>query len=597
MPISLVTFLPLAVALGICLVPVWLLRHAKNPRAQDYLVASRYTRPEVIGNASIGYALRMAALGPLFAWGASGDLWPVIIASAFIGLGIYLVYVLRKRLLEFMDDALGDDRSITVHAFLARQHGNDPRVRTLSASLTLCALVGLLVAEALAVSAFLKPLLNGGSVIAYLIVLGALLLVVWIALLAGQSGVLHSSQLLLGVFYLGLLGSTLLLLYLHVSARTTVPPHGALALVSLAVLGVIVLWYRRSKYVDTEPIRGAVSSDPESRAPASARALSRVEKILNIFLSVLLALIIIVAVLELNAVGWATIVRDGTNALRRRTELPATGLLALALLPLFYPLVDITSWLRLAATGIDRNSRVDPSRRAIQLRGVLRICAIEVPLMWLFICMFGAIAAIATGMQASANVAQAFATRLLTAGGIAVIVGALLLICFFAAALSTMGALFSACLATVRYDMVALRLPPSHGKTEPSREPAVRRRTFVAMLVLAVAVLFCVADAYLPVSAWTSTFVALVFAPCCAQLSFVPLVLGTILGRKHAGFRAVSGGWALVILGTGVASAIVAVIVYIATGSEACLWSAAPLCLGSGVVLLMVARRSSLAAA
>jgi len=599
MPISLVTFLPLAVALGICLVPVWLLRYSANQRAQDYLVASQYTRHEVIGNASIAYALRMAAFGPLFAWGASGDLWPVIVASVFIGLGVYLVYVLRRPLLEFIDDALGDDRSITVHLFLARQHGNDPRVRALSASLTLCALLGLLVAEALALSAFLKPLLNGGSVTVYLIVLGALLLVVSIAVLAGHSGVLHSSQLLLGMFYLGLLGSTLLLLYLHLSARTTMPAHGALALACVAVLAVIALWYRRSKYVDTEPIRSAASSGVDSRASASARALSRVEKILNIFLSVLLALIIIVAVMELNAAGWATIVRDSTNALRARTELPATGLLALALLPLFYPLVDVTSWLRLAAAGKDSDPRVDPSRRSMQLRGILRTCAVEVSLMWLFICMFGAVAATATGMHASATVVQGFAAGLLAAGDIAVVVTPLLLICYFAAALSTMGALYLACLATVRYDILPLRLRESSlGKTQPSRESRARRHTLVAggVLVLAVAALFCVADAFLPVSAWTSTFAALVFALCCAQLSFFPLVVGAILRRKRGEFGTVSGGWALVILGSGVASSLVAVILYFTTGSEAWLWSASPLCLGLGVVLFMVARRPSLAA-
>src|SRR5262249_62256775 len=138
-----VTFFPLAVALVVCLVPIWLLPRRRRRWARDYIVASQPTRPEIAGNASIAYALRMAAFGPLFAWGASGDLWPVIVASVFIGLGVYLVYVLRKPLLEFMDDALGDDRAITVHAFLARQHGNDPRVRALSASLTLCALLGL----------------------------------------------------------------------------------------------------------------------------------------------------------------------------------------------------------------------------------------------------------------------------------------------------------------------------------------------------------------------------------------------------------------------------------------------------------------------
>ncbi|MGI8895185.1 MAG: hypothetical protein ACR2HE_05965, partial [Casimicrobiaceae bacterium] len=71
---SFVTFIPLMLALGICFIPVWLLRDAKHRRAQDYFVSSQQTRPEVVRNSSIAYALRMAAFGPLFAWGASGDL-------------------------------------------------------------------------------------------------------------------------------------------------------------------------------------------------------------------------------------------------------------------------------------------------------------------------------------------------------------------------------------------------------------------------------------------------------------------------------------------------------------------------------------------
>lgn len=583
MPISLVTFLPLVLALGICLVPVWLLRHAEARRAQDYLVASQHTRPEVAGNASIAYGLRMAAFGPLFAWGASGDIWPVVIASAFIALGVYLVYALRKPLLEFIDDALGDDRSITVHAFLARQHGNDARVRVLAASLTLCAVLGLLVAEALALSAFLRPLLNGSSALAYLLVLSLLLLIVLIAALSGHSGVLHSSQIVLGVFYLGLFCSTVLLLYLHLSARTTMPAHGALALAFVAVFGVVALWYRRSKYVDTEPIRRATSGDRIGH-----HALSRVEKILNICVSVLLVLIIIVALMELNAAGWATVVRDSTNALRTRTEVPASGLLALALLPLFYPVVDVTSWLRLAATERDRNPRVDSGRRSIELRNVLRTCAIEACLMWLFICMFGAIAATAVGTQGGATALQAFVARLVASGDIAVIVVPLLLMSVLLAALAAMSALFSACLATVRYDMLALGWPePSPGQGGPSREATARRRTLVAgcLLVFAVATLFRAADAFLPIRAPGSLFVALVFALCCAQLSFAPLVLDAILDRKRGGSGRVSARWTLVILASGIASALVALIVYFATGAEAWLWSAVPLCLGTGLVL------------
>src|SRR5215468_8066942 len=290
---SVVTFFPLAVALVVCLVPIWLLPRRRRRWARDYIVASQPTRPEIAGNASIAYALRMAAFGPLFAWGASGDLWPVIIASGFLGVGIFLVYRLREPLLEFLDASLAIDRSITVHEFVARHHGNDRTVRVLSAGLTLCALLALLVGEALVLSAFLKPMLNGMSAIACLLVVAALLSVVLIAALSGHSGIMHSSQLLLGMFYLALFGSTVLLLYVHLSARTVMPAHGTLAVVFVAVFGVIALWYRRSKYVDSDPIRNTTSAG-NPRESSGARALSRLQKILNICLSVLLVLIIVV---------------------------------------------------------------------------------------------------------------------------------------------------------------------------------------------------------------------------------------------------------------------------------------------------------------
>jgi hypothetical protein len=204
---SFATLLPLVLALGISFVPVWLLRRPNHGRAQDYFVSSGPTRPEVVRNASIAYALRMAAFGPLFAWGATRDLWPALIGSAFLGLGVYLIYILRRPLLEFLDGALSRDRSITVHEFIARQHGNDPRVRLLAASLTVFALLGLLGGEALAVAALLKPLLPPSAAVC-LCVFGALLLTALHAIPSGHSGVMHSAQLQLGMLYLGLLGST-----------------------------------------------------------------------------------------------------------------------------------------------------------------------------------------------------------------------------------------------------------------------------------------------------------------------------------------------------------------------------------------------------
>ena len=98
-------FLTLVVFVGISLVPVLLLRRKSYPRAQDYFVSSDHTPPGVIRNSSIAYALKAAAFGPLLLWGATGDLWPAIISAAFLGLGLALIYVLRRPLLAFFGRA------------------------------------------------------------------------------------------------------------------------------------------------------------------------------------------------------------------------------------------------------------------------------------------------------------------------------------------------------------------------------------------------------------------------------------------------------------------------------------------------------------
>jgi hypothetical protein len=169
---SFLEFLLIVLSVGICLVPVWLLRRQQHARAQDCCVASQPTPPAVVRNSSIAASLRVAAFGPFFAFGASGDFWPAIVGAVSFGLGLYLIYVLCRPMLEFLDSALAGDRSITVHAFIARQHGHDTRVRLLAASLTLFALLGLVVCEAVAVAALLKPLLPGDVALVYLFVVG-----------------------------------------------------------------------------------------------------------------------------------------------------------------------------------------------------------------------------------------------------------------------------------------------------------------------------------------------------------------------------------------------------------------------------------------
>jgi hypothetical protein len=595
---SFLVFLPVMLSVGICLVPVFILRRSEYKRAQDYFVSSQPAPPNVIRNASVAYAVRMAAFGPFFAWGASGDFWPAIISSVCFGLGIYLIYILRRPMLYFLDHALVGDRSITVHEFIARRHGNDPRVRLFAASLTIFALIALVAGEAFAVAALLKPIVTGYGQSIHLVMVGLFLLMALYAVVSGNSGAMHSAQLQLGMLYLGLFGSTALLLYLHVSALTPMPPQGAFAVVFVTACCALVLYYRRSKYVDTSPVAKAGPTNnneikPSRRSPG-AGPLRVFEKILNPCISVFAVLIIVLALMEFYSAGIPALARDSVAVLQMRTGTSGVGLVALALLPLFYPLIDITNWQRIAAAEKDRDrNTTGPSRRSAALRGIFRTYALESPLLCLFMCMFGAVATMSMQAPAGADMVGAFMQQLVSARNpVTAAALSLLLVSVAAMALSTMSSAFSASLCTIRYDLLPAFWPKLVPGETQAREAIARRRTLVAggALFLLMLAAFCVADTSLQISVTSSTFLALIFAFCCAQLSFAPLILGPMIARTTGGGETVSPGWALAILGIGAASGLGAVTGYLATGMEPWLWAAVPICLGSGFLLFAAAQ-------
>src|SRR5262249_6542146 len=144
-------------------------------------------------------------------------------------------------------------------------------------------------------------------------------------------------------------------------------------------------------------------------------------------------------------------------------------------LPLFHPVVDMTNWQRLAAFEKDARD-IEPSQRPAIFRGILRIYAIETPLMSLFMCMFGVIAVVAMATPSSADAIEAFIHEL--AGEDNAVAGAalaLLLVSVFAIALSTMSSLFSAGLCTVRYDVLPAFWPERGSAAAQAGEGATRR--------------------------------------------------------------------------------------------------------------------------
>lgn len=578
--------------------PVFLLRAKQFAQVQDYVVAAGPTPTGVLQNASIAYALRLALFAPAFIWGARGDLLAAIAFAAAAGLGMFLLYVLRRPLRDFFQTRLERDQSITVHAFIASLHGNDRRVRSLAAVLTVIALFGLLIAEAVGLTVLLKPMQPGSAVWAYLLVGTMLAAVPLYATPSGHSAVMHAAQAQLGTAYLGLFGAAAFLLYLLLAAFPPMPPHGTLTIAGAAVLCLAVLVYCRSRYVDTSPIGIATGSDGTAPVePRAGRLLKRFNKVLNPVLSALLVTTAVFALMGLFSIGIDKVMRDAATTLRQPTGITGIELATLVLLPLCYPMVDVTNWQRLAAFEKDAPAGYD---RTGELRRFIRGYAVKTTLLLLLVVMVSAIAAMATATRPGAEIVQTFIARLaFQQNFIAVGALAFLLIGVIAIAFSTMISLFSAGLCTLHADLLPLLLRPRTTPDQAGRTldtaglgPITPQRvTAVGLLFFVViAIGFALTETMLTDSTISRSYLAVLIAFACCQLSFVPLVLGSIIGRQRGASNATGPRWALAILGTGAGAGVGAVVIHLVTGTEAWLWAAVPACLACGGMLAALAR-------
>jgi hypothetical protein len=577
--------------LGISLIPVYLLRRRQYARAREYFVASEHTPSGVVQNSSIAYSLQIATVGQFFSWGARGDFWPAIVFSAMFGAGLYLIYTLRRPMLAFMSEALGRDRSITVPGFIARQHGNDARVQLFAAALSLFAFTGLITSAAIGVASLVKPILPGGLNATFPIACGLLGLMMLYTIPAGNSGAMRSAQAQLGILYFGLIGSTLIVLYMLISSAGRMPPHGTFAVAVLTVCCAVVLIYRRSRYIDTSPIGRLVSGRGADMERLGARLFRRFSRVLNEVVALLAATTLAIALIELYAQGFPAIIPESVAALHAETRTSISGLLALVLLPIFYPIVDTTNWLRITALEADPHSaRVDVVRTPEAFARVLGMYAGASALLWLFICMFGTIAVLATGMPRGADIVQSFVVWLASQqNDVADAALWLLFVSVIAMAVLTMSAMFSATLATIRYDIIPVVWPSLTSElAQPSGQAVANKRAVIAggALCFAIFVVLSSLNHDPDLSFISVRFLDLQLACLCAQLAFSPLVLGPMIGGNSA---AVSPAWAIAVLGAGIVAGQGVIIVSLQPDHKAWLWSAIPSCLGSGLSLYVVA--------
>jgi hypothetical protein len=584
--------LALIACVGISCVPIYLLGHGVFVRAREYFVASEHTPPRVVRNCSIAYSLQIATFGQFFGWGAKGEFWPAMIFAAMFGVGLYLIHRLRLPMLAFMSQALERDRSVTVPGFIARQHGNDARVRLIAATLSVCAFAGLIASAALGAASLVKPILPGGLNTTFPIACSLLVLMLLYTIPAGNSGAMRSAQALLGILYFSLIGSTLIVLYMLISSAGQMPPQSTFAVTVLVACCAIVLIYRKSRYIDTTRIGSPIFGEATDIELLGAHLFRRFSWIVNVLIAVLAATTLVFALIGLYAQGVTTVITENVSALRAGTRISISGLLTLVLLPIFYPIVDTTNWLRITALEIDPHlDRADTSRTPDTLTRVLAMYASASALVWLLICMFGTIAVLATNTPGSADVLRSFIVRLASQqNDPADVASGLLLISVIAMAVLTSSAMFSTILATIRYDIIPTiwsNLAPE--RAQPSNQALARRRAVIAGSSLCVVILIAllVLNDNLTLSFTNGRFLNVQLSCLCAQLAFGPLVLGPLISRNSA---VISPAWAIAVIGAGVTVGQGVIIVSLQPEHSAWLWSAIPACLGSGSSLYAVAR-------
>src|SRR5205085_3561128 len=142
---------------------------------------------------------------------------------------------------------------------------------------------------------------------------------------------------------------------------------------------------------------------------------------------------------------------------------------------------------------------------------VLHSVAVEVPLVWLVMAMFGTLAVLLTETPAGREALAAFLGWLVAErGGPADFVLSFLLIGMFAMALAAMSSMLSALLWVLRYDVLPALWPQEDG--------AQTRRTILvgACLCVVAILLVYVAAEFLGMTLTSGNFLALLIACCCA---------------------------------------------------------------------------------
>jgi hypothetical protein len=441
----------------------------------------------------------------------------------------------------------------------------------------------------------LRTIFSGGG-IAELFVAAIFLIVAGFTLVSGRLGILYATQIQLGLTYFGLFAATVFLLYLQGSAVGAMPLKAIVALALIVIACAVVHFRRRARYLDTSVRPGAASPNgAREREPRSVRLFVRLQKILNSLVGILaMTLIVLTAIVtafELILGGAPAFAREALDALEAGTTVSTMTLISLIVLPLLHPMVDVVNWQRIAAFARLRDGgqfKDGEWTAAFKTFGVTY--ALEVPLMALFIVLFGVIAELTLAGASAGDATQVFVASLVgQENSVAAAVVTLLLLGFLALAVATIGSLFAAALDVVGSDIApVLRSRSTSATGTIDRQPA--RGTLIAGLAIGFLVLatFLLADMRAEHTFGIAGLLGAMLGFTSVQIALAPLVLAPLLAGS-ARFATVTPAWAFAVLSVGAAIGVVMTIAGLIFGQAALLPWAVPACFGSTTLLFVIA--------
>ena len=480
-------------------------RKAEAGVPANFFTAHRKASLTVFATSAVAYAFQMSTIFPFLTWGASGEFLIPIVNSFFWGVGI----VCFQASLRNPDRFVGRDQSL--HGLLGDSYGSS--VRQVASYLTIIGFLGFIVAELYFGSQVILAIMPVHRMI-YVVMIGVSLIVLAYVAYGGQLSSIRTDQLQLALSYVGFFGLLAYFLYVILDRAITTDHADRLFLIGSLFAIPAVIWRRGGRFVGIS---------------FAGRHGAIISKMLNYVVVSLFAIIVLLMAILLSRMQFLPYNKSFWDL----TGFGWPGLFSLILLPVCFQFVDLTNWQRLLAV---RPPEDEESRLSSIVRTGLLTYALESPFTWLASLLFGLLAVKAVaGIDANKLLIDLPRQLLASKSGFDHFAAYLFILSVVSVMLSTVDSFLIGIIYTFVYDSYPTTRSicdsqNSHLIEQNSRKLINVGRAFAALALALGIIALAICDRVIPSGG--DLFINLLLAFYSAQLSFFPLVLGTLY-LKH----------------------------------------------------------------